>query len=135
MSKTPHTLWTLPLMCNVKTTLDLHNATGLNLMNDKKFKIISAWVAPGSGYYFIWYLDNKSNMEWVAYQDNYGSVLKQAVLSPLDYWGEYAASVASTNPGASCSMSEIQKATTAITRAFSTYYNLLRMEESHGTPV
>jgi len=114
-NSTPPALFNLPIMCNVANTLSLYESTGLNFMNEKKTKIIFAWIHPEeTGYYFIWYVDERSGSHWLAFQDCYGSTLCVSKQHPLDEWKSFVETTRLSDRS-------IKQGTTAVCRAFVTY--------------
>lgn len=112
---TPPALFNLPIMCNVDNTLSIYNATGLNFMNEEKTRIIVAWIHPEeTGYYFIWYVDERSGKHWLAFQDSRGTTLSVAVHHPLDHWKSFIETTRLSD-------SSVRQGTMAIGRAFVTY--------------
>mgnify|MGYP003132309984 CR=1 FL=1 len=115
-NSTPPALFNLPVMCNVADTLSLYESTGLNFMNEKKTKIIAAWISPDNDdFYFVWYVDNKSSTHWLAHQNLQGATLQIMRHHPLDHWQSFVSS--SGLEGQS-----VRRGTTSISRAFISYY-------------
>jgi hypothetical protein len=109
-------LFNLPILCNFESTLSIYEATGLNFMNEKKTRVISAWVHPEeSEYYFIWYVDQKSSTHWIALQDSRGSSLRIMNHHPLDHWKSFV-------EHSGFSDKSIRQGTTAVSRSFITYF-------------